>query len=178
MLYTEKDLFCYKHLKERGLLSTEHLVLMEDALPNLTVTFEMVRKETHTFFTSLAMALRNLWPAGEKAGKYPWKGSVKEIATRLNKLWSIRKLGNYSLEDCLVVARKYLSQFEDDTKYMKTLKYFILKQKQIVDNDGRITYINESQFADMLEGKTEQDAYQEDLESLVEVTSNWEGDLI
>lgn len=178
MLYTEKDLFCYKYLKERGLLSTENLVLMGDELHNLTVSFDLVRKENEDFFESLAKPLRELWPAGEKDGKYPWRGSVKEIANRLNRLWTIRNLGKYSVDECLTVARRYLAQFQENTKYMKLLKYFILKQKSLIDKDGRINYINESQFADMLEGKSDQDAMEQELEALVEATSNWEGELV
>lgn len=67
-----------------------------------------------------------------------------------------------SIDDCLMAARRYLAQFENDTKYMKTLKYFILKQDKIVAENGKITYTNNSLFADMLEGKVEFDVNMDD----------------
>ena len=38
---------------------------------------------------------------------------------------------------------------------MKVLKYFILKQKSVYAPDGKISYVSESTFADILEGKSE-----------------------
>lgn len=107
------------------------------------------------FFEQLATAMRKLWPAGEKDGKYSWRDSVSNLTKRLKLLWEIRNLKQYTLDECLTVARRYLSQFEHNAKYMKTLKYFILRQNdRIVARDGQIHYIDQSTFADMLEGQT------------------------
>ena len=104
------------------------------------------------FFQELANKLRGLWPSGEKDGKYPWRDSVDNLTTRLKNLWMLRELKDYTLDECLAAARRYLEQFRDNAKYMQTLKYFILKQHSIVQKDGSIKYINESKFADLLEG--------------------------
>lgn len=103
------------------------------------------------FFVSLAEALRQLWPPGEKDGKYPWRESVVNLSRRLALLWDVRKLKQYSIDECLTVARKYVNQFEDNTKYMRTLKYFVLKEKPVRAADGKASYTHESVFADMLE---------------------------
>ena len=48
----------------------------------------------------------------------------------------------------------------------------------MVDKDGRINYINESQFADMLEGKTDQDSVANELETILNSVNEWEGELV
>ena len=67
-----------------------------------------------------------------------------------------------------MVARRYLAQYENNTKYMQTLKYFVLKQGKIVGNDGGVRYIQQSQFADMLESITDEDKNQAEWESMFE----------
>lgn len=123
------------------------------------------------FFTTLASKMRVLWPQGDKEGKWAWRDSVPNLAKRLKTLWEIRKLRSFNIEDCLIVCRKYLSQYENDVKYMQVLKYFILKQKEIVGSDGRIKYLSSSRFADMLEGKVIDDAAQ-DFESVMSGFNN------
>ena len=106
------------------------------------------------YFVTLAEGLRELWPAGEKDGKWPWRDSVSNLTRRLQNLWDVRELEQYPLDTCLTVARRYLSQYEDDAKYMQTLKYFILKQEDMVGKDGRKRHIDKSVFADMLESNS------------------------
>lgn len=132
------------------------------------------------FFSQLAEKLRNLWPAGEKDGKYPWRDSVQNLAKRLKLLWQLRSLKNYSMDDCLTAANKYLAQFETNAKYMKTLKYFILRQNEpLIGKNGKISYTNSSTFADMLEGLTT-DETQSDWENAFDTVSTTfiDGELI
>lgn len=127
------------------------------------------------FFVKLAEGLRPLWPAGDKSEKYPWRDSVPNLAKRLENLWDIRELGDYSIDTCLTVARRYLARYEENAKYMQTLKYFILKQDHVVGKDGRINYISKSVFADMLESTSVYDGWDDVFES----TSTYEqGELI
>lgn len=112
-------------------------------------------KEPEDFYSKLAGGLRELWPPGEKDGKYPWRDSVKNLKTRLEFLWRDRKFKDkYSIEQCLSVARKYLSQYEDNAKYMQTLKYFIFKQEPMTNSKGKTKITYKSTFADMLEDNT------------------------
>lgn len=109
-------------------------------------------REPDDFYETLAKKLRELWPAGEKDGKYPWRDSVKNLKLRLEFLWKDRNLkGKYTLDDCLMAARRYLSQYENNVTYMQTLKYFIFKQDKIIDHNGKGVVTYKSTFADMLE---------------------------
>lgn len=104
------------------------------------------------FYVNLATALRELWPQGEKDGKYPWRGPVPKLAERLEFIWKEYDLRDkYSIDDCLMAARRYLAKFETDAKYMQVLKYFIFKQQKLVGHDGQVKYIYKSSLVDMLE---------------------------
>ena len=176
---TAETLFCVKYLKEHGVDSSN----FGDVIKLLNVyevpEFNLVKCEGRTYFTKLALELRNLWPPGEKDGKYPWRDSVTNLTERLKLLWKMRQLREYPIETCLSVARRYLAQYENDTRYMQTLKYFIMKQKGIVNTDsGKLTYVQESKFADMLEGKSDIDAVENEWDRILESTSVGEGDLV
>ena len=176
-IYSNECRFCARYLRDHG-VESENFDEIVSLLTDLDPDYKLIKIEKEDFFKSLATKLRELWPAGDKADKYPWRDYVTNLTRRLQLLWQIRELTNYSLEDCLIAARKYLARFERDTKYMKTLKYFILKQKEVVDQVGKKKYINESSFADILEGKTDQEALEAEWFGDISITNDNEGLLI
>lgn len=140
-IYAKADKLYQRMSKERNAYVKGYLDALND-------TFQA----SDDFFEQLAVALRDLWPSGEKDGKYPWRDSVPNLVKRLQFLWKDRQLADkYSIDDCLVAARRYLAQFETNVKYMQVLKYFIFKQNKLVGKDGRVTYTYKSTFADLLE---------------------------
>ena len=154
--YSPEVKFCVRYLLNHGITAVDfskvHLQLSNDDADFNLVPVSSSQKD---FFTELAEKMRELWPAGEKDGKWPWRDSVSNLSRRLQALWKDRKFGEKTIDECLTVARRYLAQFEDNAKYMQTLKYYILKQDEIVDNStGRIKYINKSVFGDMLESNS------------------------
>lgn len=165
--YSDEAIFCAKYLNERGFLTQENLEEITALFDDFDAEFKFVRIQVG-YFTQLAKALRELWPTGEKDGKYPWRESVSNLARRLETLWAARNMTEIPIETCVMVARKYLAQYENNTKYMQTLKYFILKQGKIVREDGGIKYIQQSQFADMLDSVTEEDKQTAEWESMFE----------
>ena len=154
-IYSNECRFCARYLKEHGVPSGENFDELVALITDLDPDYKLIKIEKPDFFKDLAIRLRDLWPAGEKDGQWPWRDSVTNLTRRLQLLWQQRELKDYTLEDCLTAARKYLAQFEQSTKYMKILKYFIFKQKGIVKDNGKMSYVNESTFADILEGKSE-----------------------
>lgn len=180
MIVTPEISFCVKYLLDHGINSINFKEVASSIYP-YSPQFELTKiksKMSDTFFDELASGLRELWPPGEKDGKYPWRDSQKNIAIRLETLWEERGLKDYSVEQCLAVARKYLSQYEDDTKYMKVLKYFIMKQDSIVKSDGRIKYVNKSIFADMLESQSDFDEIDEKWNDILNGGTIDQGELI
>ena len=146
------------------------------------IELEKQQNMSDSYYDNLAKALRELWPAGNKvvtdkrgnAKEYPWRESVTTLSSRLKHLWAVRKLPFVPIETCIGIAQRYLSQFESDTKYMKTLKYFILRQDRLISPDGSFKCINSSQFADMLEGKADEDAIQNEWEQMLNGCSTLE----
>ncbi len=153
--YTPEEKFCVRYLLDHGINATNFTKVVL-TLKNTDVKYDFVKSSTNvSFFEELAGKLRELWPTGEKDGKWPWRDSVGNLSRRLEMLWKERGFKDKTIDECLMVARRYLAQFEDNAKYMQTLKYFILKQDSLVDkNTGRIKYINKSVFADMLESNS------------------------
>ena len=137
------------------------------------------KKEKNGYWQNIAKHLREIWPAGEKDGKYPWRDSISNIAKRLEFAWLTlvpdRKLDENQI---LIVARKYVSQFQDDTKYMRTLKYFILKQDKLIGPDGKIHVKNSSTLISMLESEDVQGWFVEDSTLTEDNYPEWEGELV
>lgn len=179
MTYTSEIKFCVRYLVEHGVSSREFSVLSGLALRAQTEPeFALVRLEKSDFFTELAEKLRDLWPSGEKDGKFPWRDSVSNLSRRLQQLWKERFPDKtFTIDQCLIVARRYLAQYENNTKYMRTLKYFIMKQKDYGLKDGRKKIFNESIFADMLEGKAEEDAVLNSMDGVLGTMTFGEGEL-
>lgn len=167
-IYSSEVKFCVRYLLNHGVNSLSFTDVVNELGPN-DVQFDLVRSgytNYKPFFEELAEKLRELWPAGEKDGKWPWRDSVGNLSRRLDTLWKDRDFKEKTIEECLMVARKYLAQFEDNAKYMQTLKYFILKQDKLVDKKtGRIRYINKSVFADMLESNSVMEGWEDAFES-------------
>ena len=173
--------FCVRYLKEQGVTARDFTNICL-ALSPKDADFVLVKMEKDTFFTELAEKMRPLWPAGGRRinnREYPWRDSVENIAKRLETLWKDRLNGKeFTIEECLTVARRYLAGFENSTKFMKGIKYFIWNQKELVQSDGRIKYVTESIFADMLEGKKEEDAIMNEWQDVLNSENIGEGELV
>jgi len=178
MAFSPEIRFCVKYLLEHGISVAD----FEEVVSSLTGDenrYEIVPiyEQEQDFFDELAGKLRELWPPGEKNGKYPWRDSVANLSRRLKSLWDIRQLKNYSIEDCLAVARRYLAQFENDVRFMMVLKYFIMKQKSIVEKNGRERIITDSRFADMLESASDFEKMDDEWSAILNETQDI-GDII
>lgn len=150
---SDECLFCVKYLQEHGILSNnfdEIASLLNDIDADLE--FDLVRVNTD-YFHKLAVALRKIWPSGKKPGTtVSWVESENSTAKRLEILWRTRRLKKIPVDKVVQLASMYISDFNEDTKYMKTLKYFIYKHiKQGIDNKGKPYITCESNLADMIE---------------------------
>lgn len=167
--------FCGNSVLNQDYLS-EFLGSFADEL--LSSSEEQKKEKKNNYWENIAKDLREIWPSGEKDGKYPWRDSVSNIAKRLELMWSTMiPSKNYSKDQILTVARKYVSQFQESTKYMRTLKYFILKQDRLIGPDGKIHVKNSSLLVSMLESEDAQGWFIDNA-TPIEVYTDWEGELI
>lgn len=84
---------------------------------------------------SLAKQLKDIFPKGKKEStNLYWAEGVVLIVRRLKLFF--KKYGNdYTEEEIITAAQKYVQSFNGNYQYMKTLKYFIFKEKLGVSRD-------------------------------------------
>lgn len=187
--YSDECLFCVKYAKEHGILSSNFEQVARLAM-DLGVDFDMVRIEKSPkakktkqeirdeFYRDVAADLRELWPMGNKEGRWPWRCDVLSLAKRLETLWKERRLPeDITKDDILYAAKVYLSQFKDDNTYMKICKYFVYKHVAEATNSKKAMVTCSSPLADYLEAHREERRLESELDSLLAETSVGEGEL-
>lgn len=98
----------------------------------------------------LAIDMRQLFPKGIKTGSSAWRGNLREITLRLQKFFKL--YGSYWTEEQILAATKrYIESFNGDTKFMRILKYFILKSEKKFNEDGKFVVEEVSELATWLE---------------------------
>lgn len=103
--------------------------------------------------TALARQLKDIFPKGKKEGTgYYWAEGVSLIARRI-KLFFKKYGEQYSDEDILDAARRYVASFNGTYTYMRLLKYFIFKEKIGAAGDVE----SDSQLVTWIENKGQED---------------------
>lgn len=116
---------------------------------NVLVDSDKLVEDKQGDFEAIANKLREIFPKGNKAGtNYNWRGSTAEIARKLKNL--VVKYGcRFTDEEAIEATKAYVASFNGDYKYMKLLKYFLLKTPR--NNNGDVEI--ESDFMTYLENK-------------------------
>lgn len=110
----------------------------------------------------LAQQLMKIFPKGRKEGTVLyWRGNTKEIKERLQKFFKLYGV-KYSKEEILNAAERYVQFFNGQYTFMRTLKYFILKNDKKVNEEGK-GYIEEvSDLATFIENSDQEETLKED----------------
>lgn len=148
-IWNESDLHVIKEI----LQNHEYIKVLGPTLEEIDL-----REKAENLFTnvcinasnSLALQLRNLFPAGVKSGGYPVKTNLKDVEHKLKQFFKKYK---YSEETVLAATKKYVEEKErTGYTYMKVLGYFILK-----DNDSTL-----ATYCDMVDNGEEDANYIQD----------------
>lgn len=122
--------FCTQTLLRHGVDHVK-LELMEPFVPEEPDgDYAIVKLPKDGKFREMAEMLHQMWPQGMRevnGRKYPWNDTVPNIESRLRKLWLVRGLDRYGVQDVRRVAEAYLSEHGDDARYMVSLKYWIMR---------------------------------------------------
>lgn len=87
------------------------------------------------FIKNIAEGLKEIFPKGKKDGtNYYWAEGVALIERRL-KLFFKKYGKDYTEDQILQAAKKYVESFNGNYQYMKLLKYFIFKEKVGVNGE-------------------------------------------
>lgn len=88
---------------------------------------------------SFIKSLQNIFPEGKKEGtNIYWRGNSSEVRKRLEVF--IVKNPHITKDDILDAAKRYVQSFNGNYSYMRTLKYFILKNE---NKNGEINYTSD-----------------------------------
>ena len=99
-------------------------------------------KQSPERIEKLAVALADIFPKGKKEGTcHYFKGNKKDTVLRLKKFFKL--YGQYTDEQILDAARRYVASFNGNYTYMRILKYFIWKDEVRHDSEGK-GYIDET----------------------------------
>lgn len=111
---------------------------------------------------SLSDKLMEIFPKGKKEGTpLYWRNNRKDNILRLKKFFKL--YGNkYSDEQIIKAAESYVSSFNGQYAYMRTLKYFIWKDERKIDSNG-IGYVEEvSDLASYIENAGQEETLRND----------------
>ena len=141
-----------KDMLETGISHPELIVVdqnIRDIIDTILVESDTRVSNKEEFFTEVANKLRELFPKGNKPGtNYSWRGSTVEIARKLKNL--VAKYNcKFTEEEAINATKAYIESFNGDYRYMKLLKYFLLKTP--INNNGDIEV--QSEFMSYLENK-------------------------
>lgn len=98
----------------------------------------------------LAIDMRQLFPKGIKTGSSAWRGNLREITLRLQKFFKLYG-SDWTEEQILAATKRYIESFNGDTKFMRILKYFILKSEKKFNEEGKFVVEEVSELATWLE---------------------------
>lgn len=111
----------------------------------------------------LAMKLKELFPKGKKDGTNRYWAEGKALIIRRLQLF-FKKYGEYNHDLIIDATKKYIESFNGDYTYMKTLRYFILKESIGASGD--------------IEGTSDLLNYIENLDQDEDMRNEWNTELI
>jgi hypothetical protein len=121
-----------KNIAFKDITDTKKLVLStnsKDLLSKIITNSNPKIKESSDRYKKLAEDLMAIFPEGKKAGTtYYWRGSITVISERLKKLVAQKNV-EFTDEQAINAARRYVQSFNGNYKYMSILMYFIYKNK-------------------------------------------------
>lgn len=121
-----------KNIAFKDIIDNKKLVLStnsKDILSKIITNSTPKIKESSDRYKKLAEDLMAIFPEGKKAGTtYYWRGSITVISERLKKLVAQKNV-EFTDEQAISAARRYVQSFNGNYKYMSILMYFIYKNK-------------------------------------------------
>lgn len=104
----------------------------------------------------LAEKMRSCFPEGKMPSTpYYYRCNKREVMLKLKKFFM--QYGNYKDEDIIDATKRFVASFNGNYRYLPLIKYFILKNKPVQDEDGTNHMVEYSSLADYLENKGNDD---------------------
>ena len=101
---------------------------------------------------ALAEKMMKCFPEGKMPGTaFYYRCNRYEVMTKMKKFFS--KYGNYDDDKILDATKRFVASFQGNYKFLPLIKYFISKNKHIMDEDGDTHVTEVSELASYLENK-------------------------
>lgn len=105
---------------------------------------------------NLANKMKEVYPKGKMPGTpYYYQCNTREIILKLKKFFKV--YGNYTDDDIMEATKRFVSSFNGNYKFLPLIKYFISKDKMVMDEEGQQHVSPESPLATFLENKDSTD---------------------
>lgn len=149
------------NMLNRGILTRQsgQYIVSEEWSKTLDKILQEAPKEctkTDEELLELAKGMSALYPKGKVPGTaHLYRTNPKEVVSQLKKFFAY--YGDYSNEEILDATRRYVASFRGNYQFLKTLKYFISKNEDEMDEDGNTHKVKHSFLADFLENKEDED---------------------
>ena len=85
--------------------------------------------KTEDAILSIAEKLKAIFPTGKKVGTSNYWAEGKALIVKRLKAFFKKYGNNFTEEEIVNAARKYVESFNGDYRFMRTLKYFIFKEE-------------------------------------------------
>lgn len=133
-----------KGLADKNLFSEGKIVLSDNTkelVDTIAIDSDKSVVDRDDEFIELAKELRDLYPQGRKDGTtYMWRGTTAEIAKKLKTL-VVKYKYSFTREQVINATKEYVQSFNGNYRFMKLLKYFILKAEK--DADDNVNTVSE-----------------------------------
>ena len=105
----------------------------------------------------LAEEMQKCFPKGKMPGTaYYYRCNAREIIQKLKKFFA--QYGDYPDDEIIDATKRFVASFQGNYRYMPLIKYFIMKNKTVADEDGENHITEVSELASYLENKEEEGA--------------------
>lgn len=142
----------FKNMINRGIIDSTGSKIT----PEWESTINSLTSSEDERLTNLAKQMRECYPKGKLPGTaFYYRCNVKEIVFKLKKFFEV--YGEYSDEQIIDATKKFVASYKGDYSRLPLLKYFISKNKKVMDEDGE-NHINEvSELASTLENMDDEE---------------------
>ena len=100
----------------------------------------------------LAKKMRDCYPEGKMPGTaYYYRCNNREVVLKLKKFFA--QYGEYSDDEIIDATKRFVASYNGIYKYLPLIKYFIIKNKSVQDEEGKYHIEEVSELASCLENK-------------------------
>lgn len=136
----------FKNMVNRGIIDSTGSTLTDE----WKKVIDSLLSSKEDRLTALATQMRECYPKGKIPGTaFFYRSNVREIVLKLKKFLEV--YGDYTDEQIIDATKKFVASYRGDYSRLPLLKYFISKNKKVMDEEGDNHISEVSELASTLE---------------------------